>query len=321
MIVTGGPRAFQSLQRDQFNLFIYGMGFETRSTKIVSYVGRDTKVFALKMPEMKIHSYERNVKFAYTQNHLVVENFGQFVLDTLKKIFERRPDGPMRIGFDVSSINRIMLVEILTRLARLCREDDKVEVFYCPAAYQEPDWQFPQIERMGPINSTFSIIDTDPSKPLCLIFGAGFEAGISMGMISQLEPRVSFCFWGTGVDNRFDRAVRRANFNFEFDGFNTKAIAYNIRDPKGAFSQLESVVYGLISDYRVIIIPLGPKLFTFLTALIGMTYLGNVAIWRVQYARKNPPDSLPGQNCVSSVLDSVLLKEFSIREDKVLSAG
>ena len=140
-----------------------------------------------------------------------------------------------------------------------------------------------------------------------------------MGMISQLEPRVSFCFWGTGVDSRFDRAVRRANFNFDFDEFNTKAIAYNIKDPKGAFSQLESVVYGLMRDYKIIIIPLGPKLFTFLTALIGMTYLGNVAIWRVQYRRANPPDSLPGQNYVSAVLDTELLRAFAIRERIVLS--
>jgi hypothetical protein len=260
------------------------------------------------------------VKFANTRQHRVVTDFRTFCSETLVKLFGRRSSTRMRIGFDISSINRIMLVEVLMQLARLCGEEDQIEVFYCPAAYQEPDWQFPQIEKVGPINFTFSTIDTDASKPLCLLCGAGFEAGITMGMINQLEPRTTYCFWGTGVDTKYDRAVRRANFNFNFEGFNTKAIAYNIKDPKGAFSQIESVVYGLIRDYRVILVPLGPKLFTFLAALIGMTYLGDVAIWRIQYNRLNPPDSLPSSNFIQSILDTALLKEFPLRESAILNS-
>ena len=49
-----------------------------------------------------------------------------------------------------------------------------------------------------------------------------------MGLVSQLEPRLSYCFSGTGIDARFDRAVRRGQFQFEFGGFNTKPIPYNI---------------------------------------------------------------------------------------------
>ena len=113
MIVTSGSHNFQGLNRNQYSLFIYGMGYETRSTKIVSYVGSNTKVFALKMPEMKVHSYERNNKFAHTRNHLIVEDFKKFISETLKGVFERRSTNSMRIGFDVSSVNRIMLVEVL----------------------------------------------------------------------------------------------------------------------------------------------------------------------------------------------------------------
>src|SRR5262249_6807148 len=156
-----------------------------------------------------------------------------------------------------------------------------------------PDWQFPQIERIGPINAAFSSMDADPNKPLCLILGLGFEAGTSMGLISQLEPRLSYCFWGTGIDARFDKAVRRANFEFDFGDFHTKEVQYSIKDPKGSLEQLESVIYGLRRTYRTIIIPMGPKLFTFLSILVGMTYLGAVAIWRVQHTPDSPLDAAP----------------------------
>lgn len=320
MIRAGGPRAFSSIQRDKFDVFIYGLGFESRSTMIASYISPSTKTFALRMPEMKIHSYERNIDFARTRNHVIINNFEEFAEETLAKVFKKRSAGPFRVGIDVSSVNRIMLVEVLSSVARSCEPQDIIEVFYTPAAFEEPSWQFPQIDQIGPINSTFSVLDADPSKPLCLLLGAGFEAGISMGMISQLEPRLCYCFWGTGVDTRFDRAVRRANFNFEFDGFNAKETTYNIKDPKGAFLQLENVVYSLIRDYRIIIVPLGPKLFTFLATLVAMSYVGQVAIWRVQYTRANPPDSMPGKFCVCSILDAELLQTFRRRENQVLNS-
>jgi hypothetical protein len=311
MIINGGTRSYSTIQKRAFQLFIYGLGFESRSTKIASLLQPDTKIFALKMPEIRIHAYDRNVRFANTRGHAVISDFKDFIDSVLPTWFERRRSGHVKIGFDISSLNRLMLVEILIQLARLCREGDEIEVYYCPAAYEEPNWQFPQIEKLGPINPAFSCFNSDPTRPLCLVFGAGFEAGFSVGIISQLEPMLSYCLWGTGVDRRYDRAVRRANFDFQFTGFNTKTISYDIKDPKGAFSQIESIVYGLTRDYRIIIIPMGPKLFTFLAALIGMTYFGDVAVWRVQHSRISPPDSIPGTFCIGTALDISLMKEFS----------
>ena len=151
----------------------------------------------------------------------------------------------------------------------------------------------------------------DPSKPLCLVFGMGFEAGVSMGIISQLEPSVSYGLWGTGIDRRFDDAVKRANFDFEFPGFSTRILSYSVKDPKGAFELLENVVYGLNRDHRVIIVPMGPKLFTALAALVGMKYLGDVAVWRVQHSDREQPDSLPGEFCVTATVDPKLLMRYA----------
>jgi hypothetical protein len=316
MIKSSQVISIPKVGKSPFDYYLYGLGFETRSTKLVSAIKVKEKIFALKMPESLIHAYRRNVQFAKTMQHRIIENVAEFAEKELRPALTRSST-PIRIGFDISSVNRLMLVEVISKLARFTKADDRVEVHYCPAVYIEPDRQFPQIQRLGPINPTFSSVDGDPTKPLCLILGLGFEAGLAMGIISQLEPQLTYCFWGTGVDRAFDRAVKRANFDFEFSGFNTKTIAYDIKDALGAFYILENVIYGLIRHYRVIIVPMGPKLFTFLSALVGMTYLEDVAIWRVQHSRTESPDSLPGKFCVQAVLDTELLNLFSQNESRL----
>jgi hypothetical protein len=260
MIAIGGECAFEVLKQRGFDAFFYGLGFESRSTQIVSHILAEGKVFAIRMPALHIHSYDRNVQFARTNRHRLVDDFETFLVQELPALFQKRK-GPLRVGFDVSSVNRLMLIEMLNQLALLATPEDLIELYYCPAAYFEPKWLFPQIEQLGPVDGLLSGFNSDPSKPLCLIFGMGFEAGVSMGIISQLEPGISYGMWGKGVDDRFDAAVSRANFNFDFPGFNTEILSYNVKDPKGAFELLENVVYGLARDYRVIIVPMGPKLF------------------------------------------------------------
>lgn len=319
MITKSGRWSLHAGRPRAFDLFIYGLGFETRSTAVVSNIEDEKcRVFALKMPEIRIHAYDKNVRFASTRHHIVVTNFESFLNETLETVFERRDEKPFKVGFDISSVNRIMLTEILLQLSRLLRQNDELEVIYCPAAYAEPSWAFPQIERLGPISPAFSTLG-DQTKPLCLILGAGFEAGTSMGIINQLEPRLTYCFWGTGVDARFDRAALRANFEFEFGVYNTRTSSYDITDPKGAYSMLESAVFGLSQTYRIIIIPMGPKIFTLLTVLVGMSYLGEIAIWRVQHNRTNSPDSLPNEYCVWSRLDIGQLQTSAADQRRMLS--
>jgi hypothetical protein len=108
----------------------------------------------------------------------------------------------------------------MLNIVRWCRAIDEIFIYYCPAAFNEPDWSFPRIESLGPVRGEFSAYNADPNKPLCLVLGLGFEPGVAMGIISQLEPKLSYCFWGSGVDGRFDKAVRHANFDFDFVGFN-----------------------------------------------------------------------------------------------------
>jgi hypothetical protein len=317
MISDSGTLQFNKLGKDKFDIFIYGLGYETRSTRIVSEVTAD-RVFAIQLPKTLLHAYQRNVDFAHIRKHRLI-SVEALVETELRSAINRKEK--VRIGFDISSVNRIILMDVLLALSHQVRLLDAVEVYYCPAAYSEPDWIMPQIEQLGPINRSFASMASDPTKPLCVIFGVGIEAGLSMGIIDQLEPKLSYCFWGRSINPKFDRAVRRANFEFKFTGFNAETIDYQITDPMGAFSSLESLTYGLVKDYRVLIVPMGPKLFALLAGLLGMTYPGDVAIWRVQHSKLEAHDAKPGAFCIKVILDAALLNQFSQREASLLAAS
>jgi hypothetical protein len=319
MISEGGPASFGTLKTEAFDVFIYGLGFETRSTKIAESIGRLTRTCAIKMTGPSIHSLKKNILFAHTRKQLIVDeadgSVGTAISDAISR--SRKGNKSIRIGFDLSSVNRLVLFEVLGAISRSARALDEVEIFYCPAAFEEPEPQFPCIEKLGPVNGAFSAFDVDLTKPLCLLMGVGFDAGVSMGIISHLEPRLTYCLWGTGVSKQFDEAVRRANFDFDFSGFNTRVLSYDLKDPVGAFQKLESVVYGLRNEYRIVIIPMGPKLFTLHAALIGIAYFGEVAVWRVQHSRLEPLDARPGAFCIRARLMTDLLAQFASRESLI----
>jgi len=298
---------------------IYGLGYESRCLE----VARRTEArlhYAIKMPSLDLHSYGENLKEADIRAHSIVDDFDAFLRRVLPDFFQTQGQKNVRIGVDISSINRAMLFRLMSVLAMHCRQEDVVQIFYTPAAFDEPDWRFPQIESLGPISPEFSGFSADPEKPLCLILGLGFEPGVSMGIISQLEPSASFCFWGNGSDERFEDAVKKANFDFSFTGFNTLTRPYDLFDPIGTYTSLESLSYGLIRDFNVILVPMGPKIFAFLSFLVGMAHPGSLAIWRAAQLRAQPFDARAGESVIQVTLDARTLS-LAARQRHSLLAG
>ena len=83
---------------------------------------------------------------------------------------------------------------------------------------------------------------------------------------------------------------------------------------------MEGLTYGLINDYNIVIVPMGPKIFSFFSLLLGLLYPGQLAIWRVEQSRDVPPDAKPAAFVVWSKLDCLLLKERLMKLD-VLDAS
>jgi hypothetical protein len=300
MILGGGAIDYSAVSELECDVLFYGLGFETRSTYLASRL-KARRCVALKLPFINAHNYKRNVRFAETRKHAIVQDPLSF------SIYESlRQDGgrnAINVALDVSSLNRAIMFEYLLQFAKYLRAEDRLTIYYSPAAYFPPEWEFPQLKEFGPISNFFTSFNSDPSLPLSLILGLGFEPGVSMGIISQLEPRLTYCLWGSGADVRFDRTVKKANFDFRFPGFPTKAVRYLLNDPRGSFDLMEGITYGLIRDFNVVVVPLGPKIFSVLAGLLAMKHFGKISIWRAQYSRSNWPDAIPSKMTIAAEID------------------
>lgn len=317
MIKSSGMFPLSDFVREELDVLVYGLGYEVRSTVLASkYTGF---TLAIRMQGPAIHASERNQSFARTSKHIVLH---EDLIDLKKAILAKiERSETLRIGFDISSVNRAVLFDLLSFLAASVRETDSLICYYVSAKFQEPDSRFPQIESFGPSSSVFSGFQSDPTLPLCLILGAGYEAGVSMGMISQLEPRISYCFWGSGNDGRFDRLVKRANVDFKYPGFDVKALEYPLQDARSAFGILESLTYGILKNYRVVIAPMGPKIFSLLAALVAMEHFGMVAVWRVKHSHMTPSAAVPAGRYLRVAIDTDMLRRFAAAQDNLFEAA
>jgi hypothetical protein len=311
MIIASEAIGHESLARREYDVCFYGLGFETRSTHVAGVL-RSRCVYALQMPKIDIHSYEKNISFARSRNHQIVTDFTKFLESEVQGVFSGQK--AISVAFDISSLNRTMMMSLLVKISEFIRSNDLLDIYYSPAAYREPDWKFPQIDKLGPVIPEFTAYNANPLLPLCLVLGLGFEPGVSMGIISQLEPKLSYCFWGSGVDAQFDKDVKKANFEFNYPGFHTKAVSYPVKDPRASYFMMESLTAGLTERYSVLFVPMGPKIFSLLTALIGLTYRGRVAIWRAQERKLSPSDAVPGSEVVVASIDTAILREIGNRQ-------
>jgi hypothetical protein len=309
MITGGGAIDITASSDVNFDILFYGLGFETRSTHLAAHLGARHNV-GLKLPYINLHHYKKNVRFAETRKHLIINDPLNYSISGLLK--QSRDREAVKVAFDVSSINRAIMFDYLLQFAKHLRSGDELTVLYSPAAYSAPDWKFPQLERFGPISDYFTSFNTDPSLPLSLMLGLGFEPGVSMGIISQLEPRLTYCLWGSGADVRFDRTVKKANFDFRFPGFPTRAVRYLLNDPRGSFDLMEGITYGLMRDFNVVVVPLGPKIFSVLAGLLAMKHFGKISVWRAQYSRSSWPDAVPGKLTISANIDVQALRQVCI---------
>jgi hypothetical protein len=123
---------------------------------------------------------------------------------------------------------------------------------------------------------------------LTLLLGLGFEFGVSLGLLQQLEPDNAVIFVPEGVDHRYDRAVRTANFELDFGLGNARVFPYQVSQPLSTFESLFSLSAVASMTHRVVIAPNGPKIFAALATVIALYRAPLVAVLRASLASSVP---------------------------------
>lgn len=288
------------------NLLINAIGFETRAMFATKFSSVHADHYlSLAFPVVDLFSYRENLNEMKRRNSKIlfdplIEFSSPDVAAWLDGKFKNQN---FSVAVDISSMNRSMIAACIMFLAYNRAKISQATLLYAPQTYTDPGSDFPRLERLGPGLPELGGHDADAGLPIGLLISVGYEYGVAVGLINKVEPQLTICLHGTGRDPRFETAVREANLNFDFGIGNVQLAKYNLNNPAAAFSYIDHLMYGMIDRYRVLAIPLGPKLIAALLALLSVRYFGKVAYWRVVEERAQYKNAFPGNDIIAIELD------------------
>lgn len=294
---------------DRIDLMLSAVGYESRSAH-VAVAERDRVVhsLALAYPRFHLLAYERNVRRLRKHGvEILAPEDVEFSQAVRSAVSAATPSADvLRIGVDVSCMSRSRIVDIVAVL----REESSarpliVEFHYAPARFSVGRPSESVVEVAEPIMADFLDQAADPELPVAVIVGVGVEPNLALGVSEYMDVARMFAFAPHGVDSRYDARSSRANSGFYRATSLSRVETYNIFRPVDLLAKLDSLCSGLVDDYRVAFVPLGPKVFALCSTLVAAVSRGPVAIWRFSAFESAP--------VVDSVADgrvSILAVEF-----------
>ena len=266
-------RALPALDPGDYDAALASLGFETRSRRIperLADVGRRTVIPFADRHEL---DYAKNERFFKEHSWEIAEVPEEKIVDWtgvwLAELATGCPE-PVRIAVDISSMSRVRIGAVIQALLNLPLDARaQVDLLYTPAKFEPPpEGSDPQVFEVGPVSQYFAGWWTDLSAPLIAVIGVGYEREMAASAIDKLEPERTIVFSPCGEDSRYATEVTRANRALLEPGEEDSHVTeYEVADPFACFYILESTLARLERRFRVVMVPLGPKIFAACTLL------------------------------------------------------
>jgi len=256
----------------EFDLFIYAIGYEKRSGFIRSQGLRSKSCVAIDYGCHGVGSYDENLVGSEKFNDPKIPYKDREILATfvrfLMEYFEKKPQSHKKICLDISCLDRTLMSYVMLVLVDFLGKRDEITFAYTPAKFVEPPLYLNPLKRFGPAVPELSGVVGNPYKNRALIMGLGYEYGAALNVFNIMEPQFSHLFYPIGDDDRFLPHVRKANFQFEFGLNEYKVSSYKFADSVTLHGQMRDIIYSLLPNYSIMIVPFGPKLFSALGILL-----------------------------------------------------
>lgn len=269
----------------EYDLIACSCGFESRSRFVAEVIKpKGRRCVAASYTDRQVHSYADNRKFYGDFGYEIDEVSGQEYATWVSRMLEagdRFLSDPCRIMVDISSLSRSRIsawVEAVCLKPRRTRMI--VDFVYAFPRFELPSERSSVMVHAGPVSPAFAGTVGDPESPLVAMLGVGFEQERALGAIEYVDPSRIWLLWPYGGDGRYQEVLETANENLVAAWDPLGRSVYNLHQPYEEFIRLESLVFGLGQDYRIVFLPFGPKLLTLLCLLVAGVHRDS-AVWRL----------------------------------------
>lgn len=280
-----------------YDLILAALGYESRaiavSTELLHFKDR---IVAIGFDRSKKVAYANNKSWYSSNGIRVLDNiteteFLQTITDEFLRLLSQRDSSltPLRVACDISCLDRFRIASVLAAAVPLIQQRKiSLDIWYALAEFQPPDKSVVQNEFVGPVHNRFAGWFVDPGRPIAIVAGLGYEQGKVMGATEYLQASKVVAFLPVSPIKEYDTYLRKANESLLAELSEYDVIEYSVEDLVGTLAILDSAIRGLEEDYNVVILPLGPKVFSVL-ALIVKLFHADSSVWRVSSGRHGLP--------------------------------
>lgn len=185
---------------------------------------------------------------------------------------------------DTSCMSRINMAEVFARLFRwLCRDncDRSIELNlgYSLSRFSKQSGENIHMKSFEAVHNLFAGWSADPERDMELIVALGYEETKAWGAVEYLEVKDPWIFIPHSPEEQFLKEVREKN-ELLLKSSKDKTLDYRVLEPVDTFFRLKSLIWGLLKESKVILLPFGPKIFFALSLLLGLQER-NLSIWYV----------------------------------------
>jgi hypothetical protein len=263
-----------------FDVCIAAVGYESRCSFVVECCSVVAKIgIALDFGFLQEGAYSKNVRFFEALGFQIIPGLADSAVGFIaNRIVEARSDC-VRVLVDVSSMSREMIANVVLAIASArYRTSVLVTCSYAPSIFTGGYGASP-IRLASPIKREFAGWSSRPDKPLGLLLGLGCEPGLALGAAQVLEPAKGWAFSPLGFDERFQAALLSANSHLT-DIFDVTVSEYDISQPTVTRSKIDALITAVSPSYRLIAVPFGPKVFSWLMMTTAMfNHYRELGVW------------------------------------------
>lgn len=274
-----------------FDLAIIGFGKSVRHSYLLSQLGKSAAKAVIAVTTGPID--EQTLKRLDRQ-------FGAVAVDALQAEASiqdltneaaKRDDKSFSVFIDVSCLSRTNMGGIFSAIKEAALVATvKLSVGYCLARYSPPpDNRNPANRKVSPVHPTFSGWTAGPYRPVDVVVALGYEKGKALGAVEYLEPSRRWIFVPNSPETKFLKAVKAHNRELTSGDVGVQ-IDYEVLRPRDTYFSLLSLVVGLLSEARPVLLPFGPRIFFAVSLLVAMT-VEEAAVWHVDGDDDNSADA------------------------------
>lgn len=293
----------------QKNVLLGVCGYERRSTYFTIHDRLEVydNIFLFDYASNGVGSYDENKELLdalgnqldYLSINADTDDFISMVVDFMNK----HKSHPIGVTIDISAMDRRLLALILVELYRHPAAEIEAKIRYFVAQFMDRDFaKLDSVISFGPVLPELSGSSGSSSERLCLVVGAGYDPGKVIGSIDSLEPDEAYVFRPSSMEKRYEAALDRSNSNFEFLTEDMELLTYPVEDPGMLFNQLHSILQSRYRTAKIIMIPMGPKIFSAISIVVALQFHPFVQVWRystIDARLTEVLDSLPSGQVVS----------------------